>query len=581
MTQVQFAPNANPLTDAEFNQFEITPDGVIYLDELATKQLVDEFISRFVKTSVPSTIDLYVGGMSLSLVLKTREALLALQDNPELMSGLTDEDKKRIDHWLENEFAINGVYANFSAGYEYSTNEESGHYELVDGQNSIYEMLSAQGETSHTPWVYGSASGEHTGPLWKHNWSMGQMFAGSWSNQYQDVEYIVDDVALPQDPYREKDDTKIFKTKAGVSFERTDDKGDFSAGGYYKYYLEPMADSKQDELSAQLNGQINKIRGSGLSCEGGASFFQNQYTEPNVVDQQARSGRTFTANLEPSLQLVDRFGLVMEAQAERGDSTSYYSTDKRTDVSVSLLGQIALNKKEKAEAETAQDKPQANLRVGAGGSYQANDTERTDRPEEVITQEGDAYAEGSFSLAGPKIGLKIYTDGRLNFSYGSLVGIYPSSYQRISLTYTPKKGSLGFGVSHFGYRWTLDYIHLPGAEAYFEEGEYSKTSHAISASVDGKVAPKDFLELNASGSVGRTLQQGAWAYEYMSYAAEAGVSLRLFPSNPEVWLSVSGDYSFYDYADQYSPGTKLLGHYGGVYANLSVNQIPLARKTGE
>lgn len=520
--------SARPLTSSDFEKYDTVADGRLMLNDFAQEGALETFLAGLIQTDSRSTFEHFVYRMSTGLKNDIGTKLSQILSEPP--ECLDESKQEKLKTWLANEFQQRRLSTGASLTYTYDHThsdfgtdfiQENGFYR--QDISSIYKTHSAGAST----WL------NFQTPVFQKKWQLhtnASFYTQKLKSDENSLIQLSDEngEVLSEEPLILEEKPLYLMPWAQVALAHNQDKAYFSLQGSGKKYFQPLPNQLNHSL--WLNHQA---RGQELLPHFSASYMleysAKDYASPIITGQQQKTSRYYGGNTELSYQPLDRFSIYTTHTYSNQQKVESYENYSWQGYQGLILPHFDLKK--------------GYVRLGAGGEWNDNFSERFDNNQVVDTQSAgvNLFTKAQYQPS------KTWTTeaevlGAYQYAEGTFNGWYPELESDFSLQYANQKfvGKLGYGADF--YQKQLYFI--PAENEIDPEGEISQRSQKHSTHIEGKFTPLTYLEFSAWADLGKTWQaQNGFRPKNDWFLSTGGKVFVGLPKNPAMRLVVWGEYN--------------------------------------
>jgi hypothetical protein len=471
-------PCTVPLLETDLPQYDVVPDGALYLNELEGPVL-QCFVSRYVNTDDPTIRRVFLGVMKNSLWESIRSLLATYPKDPKLDDRLA---LIKQTEFPQKEWTV-GMEGNSESTIDNETTVEDGSPKRLD--KNVVSSTAIGNFSFRTP-VFQD---------WRA--SLGLSLHGLRNSEMQDT-------GTAQKEYT------YFGHKLGAStgLRRADDSRTIGFSGSW----DQRYDVSPDQLKQARSGSgAVMLRSKHYSLGGSANYSDSQNEAPPLstgyLTQQTQS---LTGQAEATARRASLGGILVYSYGNT-DTTDHYSHDVSYGQSASLLAQYT--------------RGNSAFRAGMGGGWTSGEFTLFNDPTLVRFEAGNVR----WSLLAkhpltPSVTVSGAANFRMNRSNGTFVGWYPSWDNTVAAGYSGKQLSLEFALLYEGYRIDLNqardknYLFTSVAASYrpWKSIKIKLSGEAKDSDVTG-YKPVGNRNIKLKGSLGYTPNDYLWVGVYGGY----------------------------------------------------------------
>lgn len=476
-----------PLISADFNLYDTTPDGRLFLGDFARdghfdEELFTDFVLRYIHTDDQSVRATFRGSMKYPLWKKVQKRIQKIAKEKSDDKTL----RERLDTILNIEFPDRKIGGGFFTEYNLDKTEET-----QEGMSSYHVQ-----KTTHTSKTGGSIGFEYPFRRWLY--SLNGSASGTVNRQNQ-IQRAGDQTLT--------EDSQFYGSSlyAGTGLRtREDDSMNLNFSSNTTRFFNPPSDHERVSTNLSGSGEIRDLQlaGKPLSARADLNYYTKSYTSPPQASGfYEKKNDSKSLDTELTYQF-SKLGLVMNGAASLSDYSEHYSIGDSFHWGVDTLLQYTMGP--------------SYVRGGVGygttkGKYLSY---RNDEP--VIYQEKEVNGKVNTKLRIKKEwSLNASASAQGNDSEGTFMGWYPSWSADVTLLHAPRSWTNSVSVNYGG--------------SYIDLNEFQQ-SNSLSSSLNLIYRPSDRLKFNFSPGASFSKTEGFHASESKSANVSGG-----FDFNPSFW----------------------------------------------
>jgi len=511
--------------------------------------------------------------------------------DPTLVATLDQEDRDRLQDWVNQDLAMNGILAGASVyGWHGKYNLKSRmqfydeDYDTLYQENEDYRSQNWGPGTS--TWVWGTTTTDTS----SKNWSASAGFLRS-ATQYQDAIIINHpDYGTFKDSYEEAEASKRVSCGFNINSEDLNDdhknKPSGSVSGSGSYWQNPLPNSKIYSVSSKVSGSLNtdllpkNSNHHDLTVNSYGLFSASQNTAPSDPEQMTKESLYFESGGSARLKFNSRWGMNANFSGDYSDWISNYSLGTDVSGDFYVYGQYSPPDKDLETDYAEQNNPFiSSIKLGLGGNLADSHMQVSGIDATIDTTTQQLYAKFSTST-NEKNDFSFYVGAkpRWNWESGTENSAYPSLSSWLGAEYTPGFHAFSFQINHFWLsNQDMRYVHTdPTQSYYYPEGYYDFSGQQFELVLSASIMPISRLEVDLS-----TEASQYWATGDMSpsddttFSGSASINWLISRHKPYLACGVSGDYEFSRFLSNEEPTTDMKQQDWSVSFDLSTDYLRL------
>lgn len=513
-----------PLLSVDFNLYDTTPDGRLFLGDFSTNGRWDEsrfshFVLRYIHTEDKEVRNHFLYSMEYPLWQRVRKRIQEISKE----KGHDKILKERLDFILKYEFPTRKVRGSTGAQYGYDNETE----DRVNGDS--YQLK----KQTHSLNVSGSLGLEQ--PIKKLLYTLGGSFdvGRNFATQRQTF----------QDQFVREEKDFLGATLSGYTGLRTREEDKFQLGlsANGQRFFEPPNDHLLRSFSVFGSTEARDIAGKPFSMQANGDYSEQRYTPPPPESgffHKKSDSKSFGG--EASYQFP-KYGLVLDGFFSSSDYTESYSVGADQSFGFASLLQYT----------------RSSSYVRAGVGYEQSQGDYLDSGDDTPIFYDKKKIRGKFKgevRIKERWAIENSSSLRANKSDGTFVGWYPSWDTSFQLLFTPKRWTNSLSVDYGG--------------SYIDLNEYRMT-HSIDVTLDISYRPSDWLKISFSPSASYARTKGYEGYE--RHKGKMKGSLSYHPSFlRRMWVAPWAGISLGSYEEEEGDRADWLSWWAGASVGLDI-----------